>query len=466
MKKMFLTFTLMLLALTANAQSCPDGNHPHLINLGLPSGTNWACCNVDAARPEGHGGYYAWGETTTKSDYSWKTYKHSDGSDESCHDIGESICGTQYDVAHVKWGGAWQLPTEDLINELFDKCTSEWATVNGVNGLRFTGPNGGSIFLPASGYRSGTDLKYRGYDGDYWSGTDYRDDAEECTELYFREEDRDNRGSRSEDRSMGFTVRPVWVPLEEICPDGNHPHMIDLGLPSGTKWACCNVDATRPEHHGGYYAWGETTTKSYYSWEDYKHCAGIPESCRNIGKSICGTQYDVAHVKWGGAWQMPSLDQITELLDKCTIEWTTFKGVNGRRFTGPNGGSIFLPASGEGYRDHSEATRGKDFLYWSGTQYTAEGLFSVRLEALIASALQDGVLTEQEQAIIIRRAEKEGEDIEEMGMIINARLVETQQGKNINVVSQTHNDHCAYFYNGEVNYVYRCYGLSVRPVAK
>ena len=67
MKKFFCIFTLMLVALAASAQSCPDDNHPHAIDLGLPSGTKWACCNVGADTPEGYGGYYAWGETEEKS---------------------------------------------------------------------------------------------------------------------------------------------------------------------------------------------------------------------------------------------------------------------------------------------------------------------------------------------------------------------------------------------------------------
>ena len=96
------------------------------------------------------------------------------------------------------------------------------------------------------------------------------------------------------------------------CPDANHPHMIDLGLPSGTKWACCNVGATKPEDYGGYYAWGETETKYDYSWVTYSHCDRSQSTCYNLGSSICGTKYDVAHVKWGGNCQMPTYDQCVE----------------------------------------------------------------------------------------------------------------------------------------------------------
>lgn len=134
------------------------------------------------------------------------------------------------------------------------------------------------------------------------------------------------------------------------CPDDHHPHMIDLGLPSGTKWACCNVDTDHPENqsptnYGGYYAWGETETKTTYIWSTYKYYQN--GSFVSLGSDIAGTQYDVAHVKWGGSWVMPSLDQIKELFDNCSSEWTTFNGANGRQFTGKNGGTIFLPAAGD-----------------------------------------------------------------------------------------------------------------------
>lgn len=134
------------------------------------------------------------------------------------------------------------------------------------------------------------------------------------------------------------------------CPDDHHPHLIDLGLPSGTKWACCNVDSDptkqTPTNYGGYYAWGETEEKDYYYWDTYIHCDGTQSTCHDLGSDIAGTEYDVAHVKWGGSWVMPSLDQIDELLDNTTSTWTTMNGIKGRLFTGSNGGSVFLPAAG------------------------------------------------------------------------------------------------------------------------
>lgn len=151
--------------------SCPDDNHPHAIDLGLPSGTKWCCRNVGASSPEDYGGYYAWGETSEKSEYSWTNYAYYNSSTRELSDIGAEISGTQYDVAHVVMGGSWRMPTLEQIKELSYYCTWKWTQLNGVNGQLVTGPNGGQIFLPAAGYRWDGDLDGAGSDGHYWSGS-------------------------------------------------------------------------------------------------------------------------------------------------------------------------------------------------------------------------------------------------------------------------------------------------------
>ncbi len=165
---------------TMEQTSCPDSNHPHAIDLGLPSGTKWACCNVGASAPEGYGGYYAWGETEEKSVYDFTSYKYYTGTNETSGtwiSLGSDIAGTGYDVAHVKWGGRWHMPTLDQCKELINNTSSKWTTKNGINGREFTGPNGGTIFMPAAGYRWHSDLSYRGDNGDYWSSTQFPDSA-------------------------------------------------------------------------------------------------------------------------------------------------------------------------------------------------------------------------------------------------------------------------------------------------
>ena len=503
-----------------NNGMCPDGNHPHIIDLGLPSGTQWRCCNEGASTPEAYGGYYQFGEISTA-------------------------------------------PTLEQINELLNYCTSVSTQQNDVNGCKFTGPNGRSIFLPAAGVIQYGGLLDDGLYGNYWSSTPDDESNAYNLEFYYSGNaylDNDNL------RNYGLSVRPVvydepivneniptaglvayypfngnandesghgnhatpcnnyqfedgivggcitvegqgymessgghvllpqldfdassgvtlslWVKamntidseaevyigfgdhtahdqlyiyqdpnsslvsfeyhesrievpylenytgkwvmytltcgadgklkayvngaiageedvdydgqintsyaalgrhwwyygdatstrfigsFDEVCiynraltadevrqmaqfaeKDGGAipDEAIDLGLPSGTKWAPWNVGASKPEDYGGYYAWGETEEKDVYDWSTYIHCDGSEENCHDIGSDIAGTQYDVAHVKWGGSWQMPTIDQMKELLDYCESEWTTMNGVNGHRFTGLNGNSIFIPAAG------------------------------------------------------------------------------------------------------------------------
>lgn len=142
---------------------------------------------------------------------------------------------------------------------------------------------------------------------------------------------------------MGSKPQPSFT----YCPDNRHPHIIDLGLPSGTKWACCNVGATRPEEYGGYYAWGETEEKDEYTWSNYSHCEGTKSTCNNLGPTIANTQYDVAHVKWGNDWQMPSVKKIRELIQNCEYVWTSYNDVKGAWMVSKiNGASVFFPAAG------------------------------------------------------------------------------------------------------------------------
>ena len=112
---------------------------------------------------------------------------------------------------------------------------------------------------------------------------------------------------------------------------------VDLGLPSGLKWATCNVGASSPEQHGDYYAWGETETKSTYTIEN-SITYGVEMS------DISGDpQYDVARKKWGSTWRMPTKDEMREL-DKCKRENNiVINGIKGMKLTGPNGRFIFFP---------------------------------------------------------------------------------------------------------------------------
>ena len=188
-----------------NSSSAPIG--VEAVDLGLPSGTKWANMNVGATRPEEFGGYFAWGETEEKDYYDWGTYTHCDGDKESCYDLGSDIAGTRYDVAHVKWGGSWVMPSYDQIQELLDNCTKEWTTFNGVNGRKFTSKaNGASIFLPAAGCRDDVGLDGAGSYGDYLSSTQY---PFGLNYVYFLLFGSDYAGWSDYDRELGRNVRPV-----------------------------------------------------------------------------------------------------------------------------------------------------------------------------------------------------------------------------------------------------------------
>ena len=160
----------------------------------------------------------------------------------------------------------------------------------------------------------------------------------------------------------------TWNEMKPENPD-IPAEAIDLALPSGTYWASHNVGASKPEEVGNYYAWGETETKTSYTWSNYAHCDGSEGTCHNIGNDIGGTNYDVAHVKWGGNWQIPSLAQWQEMIASCSRETTSVNGVNGLKLTSrKNGNSIFLPYTGAKWDDGCYNT--ESIFCWLSTMST------------------------------------------------------------------------------------------------
>ena len=163
------------------------------------------------------------------------------------------------------------------------------------------------------------------------------------------------------------------VPGNEL----NGHEYVDLGLPSGTLWATCNVGSNSPEDFGGYYAWGETEPKELYDWKSYKYgrffneryqlnkyctdsCYGINGFVDNL--PVLEPDDDVARVCWGEGWCMPTIGEWEELFLNTTGEWTKLNDVKGWRCTASNGNSLFLPAAGYWWDDAFNADLG---LYWS-----------------------------------------------------------------------------------------------------
>jgi len=159
----------------------------------------------------------------------------------------------------------------------------------------------------------------------------------------------------------GYSASPVTISVSgdmtynlDYVVSGPAYEYVDLGLPSGTLWAACNVGASSPEEYGDYFAWGEIVPNkaSAYTPENYRFYNGPKNEYSkynsNDGLTELELDDDVAHVIMGGDWHMPTADQSNELLNNTTSAWTTFNGVSGWTFTSNNNGeSIFIPAAGE-----------------------------------------------------------------------------------------------------------------------
>ena len=330
-----------------------DTDSHEYVDLGLPSGTLWATCNVGANSPEEYGDYFAWGETEPKGDYSWSSYKWMTEGQASWEWInkytfadnqktaswydgdtfigdGKKVLLPADDAATANWGSDWQTPSQEQCEELIANTTTTWTTQNGVAGMKITGKNGNSIFLPAGGSMNGTNLMNDGVNGQYWSRSLYTTYADYGYNMLASSS---GLGMAGLSRYYGYCVRPVRVKEEH--------EYVDLGLPSGTLWATCNVGANSPEEAGDYFAWGETEPKENYTESTYTFSIGsateLPE------------KNDAATANWGSKWQMPSYDQCYELSKNTTAEWTTLNGASGLKVTGNNGNSIFLPTTGYMY---------------------------------------------------------------------------------------------------------------------
>ena len=375
------------------------------VDLGLPSGTLWATVNVGANVPTDNGSYFAWGETSTKSEHTWKNYKYlksGDGWQNATFTKYNCIPGHGVtdnkeeldpvdDAARAKWGGAWRTPNLDEWKELLNNCTWRFTTIGEKKGYEVKSRvNGNSIFLPLSGFSFGR-FHTAHTEGHYWSATL----AYPKANLYDRLSSTDawslfvdarySSLSFASGRAHGYSIRPVLSKKEAaarseaasaspkndapVTPAKTEskipasfkivtPKMVDLGL--SVKWGSFNLGASKPEEYGAYFAWGETDWKAEYSWETYKWCeddgSSLTKYCSNSGygfkeftdkKTVLDLDDDAARARLGDKWRIPTEGEYQELLAKCDQEWTLVNGVLGVKFTSKvNGNSIFLPAAG------------------------------------------------------------------------------------------------------------------------
>lgn len=197
-----------------------DVNGHEYVDLGLPSGTLWATCNIGADTPEGYGSYFAWGETEPKDIYDWKSYKYGRFFNEryqlnkyctdSCYGINGFVDNLPVlepddDVARVCWGEGWCMPTIGEWEELFLNTTGEWTKLNDVKGWRCTASNGNSLFLPAAGYW--WDDAFNADLGLYWSRSINKEFPYRAWGFHFNCDSSHLCGSS--DRNRGQTVRAV-----------------------------------------------------------------------------------------------------------------------------------------------------------------------------------------------------------------------------------------------------------------
>ena len=199
---------------------CPAGG----VDLGITTKEGyklyWASCNLGASgfvsSPEDFGGYFAWGETNVKDNYTWTNYKWCNGTDDSLTKYNndpmkgnvdnKNVLDSSDDAAHIKLGGRWRMPTEEEWTALRENCSRAWTTRNNVYGMLFSATNGNSIFLPAADNKGVPVFVVEGPKGTYWSSSIGAWSAK-GSGLYFN--DQGGAGTIGEDRCYGLSIRPV-----------------------------------------------------------------------------------------------------------------------------------------------------------------------------------------------------------------------------------------------------------------
>ena len=199
------------------------------VDLGLPSGTLWATRNIGATNPEDSGDFFAWGETVPKDSYEWSNYKWGDYSVQG--GFSKYVTSTEYgiidyktelepedDAASVNWGPAWRMPSREQLSELASECSWEWTSINGVDGLMATGPNGNTLFMPL--YCIWTSVEY-------WSRSLSINYAIESHTLNLYGGDYASVDMFESTRENGFSIRAVRVSSDDLYIE---QQSLDLGV--------------------------------------------------------------------------------------------------------------------------------------------------------------------------------------------------------------------------------------------
>ena len=375
---------------TISAQDGEINGHGY-VDLGLPSGTLWATCNIGSTDPKDDGRYFAWGETRSNAsgdinDWDIRFFPSNckaSGKDNSWLKSNGYIDNTGYltpahDAARANWGSTWRMPTPNEIYELIKYTTPTRFGLKADGGMLYgvlltSKSNGKSIFFgfwslySDYGFEAG-----EGLDGFYWSSLPERYDNKKASIIFVNQETAKIEIKDSE-RFKGLLIRPVSdsnrtiSQTESMDPTGtiNGHDYVDLGLPSGTKWATCNLGASSPEKGGSFFAWGDTSPDGDYSGDIILY--ELKQEGRIDKKNNLTMASDAAHAIWGATWRIPTATEIKELKKYTTTTWTTYNGKKGCLITSKrNGKSIFIPAAG--YKDYDGVNNvGESGTYWGAT---------------------------------------------------------------------------------------------------
>ena len=335
------------------------------VDLGLPSGIKWAATNLGASSYYECGKYYAFGDIYPIDDghdykgaFGWFNGPYVSRSNQRYRETEMfSLLGNpKYDAATANWGDTWRMPSDHETYELHTECAWLWTEENGNSGQRIIGPNGNSIFLPAAGYFDNERVIAANEHGYYWKAHDgkYRNtDNGAFSCMYFTNRVKDNE---SMNYRNGLPVRPVTY-NSDYQPDGRladtkgreytitksgeiagHRY-VDLGLPSGTKWATMNIDAKNYFDYGSCFEWGANNPDVSFDGYDSK-TLGNGDGVKNISGN---PKYDAAAEMWGETWRLPTNEEIQELVQFC--QWSVYWKGDDRVYVGkgPNKNLIIFP---------------------------------------------------------------------------------------------------------------------------
>lgn len=325
-----------------------------MVDLGLS--VKWASHDLGAIDEESIGLYLPWGDVTGEA-YNYATHPNYNI---TMYDIS----GTEYDIARHQWGEEWRMPSLEEFQELWNNTTKTFIKnhgYEGVSAIKFTAKNGNYIILTRAGYTENANLDKYNEAGFYW--TSILPKENNGFPVSWGIQSHLNGYISSANKSSGLLIRPVSGKRADQGNDEVEHEYVDLGL--SRLWATTNYGANTPTEIGTYLSWGELEPKTKYSIETY--------SLYNDGeyKSVAflkDDNKDVVVNNWGGKWAMPTYAEYKELIDYCTWTWITDDNVSGYKVTGPNGNSIFLPATGY-IMNEKMVNLSSEGYYWSGEEY-------------------------------------------------------------------------------------------------